>query len=390
MQVSKYNGPTPEAFRGFLAGVQDLTEYLVGNQGEKLQSAEEQLSKSLDLQPDYAPAKYFKAIVLTHGRKPDEAITLLEELSESNARFRAEVLYNLAFAYARTYKYEKLQLALDLLDRADRSAHRRFAGLSLGTRRLDLVLLIKAMKAWVMAVFGGRPYDHKADFEDRKLKYLPNAAEMASSVLDDPRLKSLKLDPRNAIEVEAHNAAGIAFMRMGQFGNLFDQLPKDKIRRSKVSNLKSLALFGKSPEGYWTSASQHFQSALEIHRGDVRVLDNLSTLNLIEACYALINDNKAKAREYSEEAKQRAQSSISNNRLDRFRHYNLAKALALLDDWDAAKNTLPEIKKVPGVLSDKRVDEFEEKVINPKDKRPILKEYFDVVPEDLTAEKLRN
>jgi len=40
-------------------------------------------------------------------------------------------------------------------------------------------------------------------------------------------------------------------------------------------------------------------------------------------------------------------------------------------------------------LTDDRIDEFEKKVIDPQDKRPILKEYFEV-PEKLTAEELRN
>lgn len=388
MQVSKYSGPTPEAFRGFLAGVQDLREYLAGNVGEKLQSAEDQLTESLKLFPDYAPAKYFKAIVLTHGRKANEAIELLEELKDSTARFKAEVLYNLAFAYARTYRYEKLEAALKLLDRADRLAHRRFAGLTLGTKRPDLVLLIKAMKAWVMAVFGGRPYDHKENFTERKLKYLPLAAEKALSVLHDARLKSLASDPRNAVTVEANNASGIAFMRMGQFGDLFQQVVMDKTR-SKFSAAKGSVFFGKSREEYWTLASQHFHSALEVHPGDVRVLDNVSTLNLIKASYEFINGDKAKAREFSKKAKEIAQTSISNNRFDRFRHYNLAKALALLDEWDAANETLPRIKEVAGVLSDAQVDKFQEKVITAQDKRPILKEYFEV-PEKLTAEELRN
>ena len=388
MQVSKYNGPTPEAFRGFLAGVQDLREYLARNAGEKLQSAEEQLTKSLQLSPDYAPAKYFKAIVLTHGREAAEAIKLLEELKDSNARFKPEVLYNLAFAYARTYEYDRLQEALKLLDRADRLAHRRFAGLSLGTKRPDLVLLIKAMKAWVMAVFAGRTYGHKENFTERKLTYLPLAVEKALSVLDEPRLKLMAPDSRNAIKVEANNAAGIAFMRMGQFGELFQQPMIDKAR-SKSSTAKSFTFFGKSRDEYWELASQRFDFALEVHPGDVRVLDNGSTLNLIKASYEFINGDKRKAREFSKTAKEKAETSISINTFDRFRHYNLAKALALLDDWKAARATLPEIKKVPGVLSNERVDEFEKTVIDPEDKRPILNEYFEV-PEKLTAEELRN
>ena len=44
---------------------------------------------------------------------------------------------------------------------------------------------------------------------------------------------------------------------------------------------------------------------------------------------------------------------------------------------------------VHGVLSDESVAEFSEKVIKPQDKRPILKQYFEIPPE-LTAEQLRD
>lgn len=390
MQISKYNGPTPEAFRGFLEGVQDLQDYLASNKGEKLQSAERQLTESLDLYPDFKPAKYYKAIVLTHGRKANEAISLLEELSESNALFKGEVLYNLAFAYARTYKYDLFKRALDLLDQSDRLAHRRFAGLSLGTKRLDLVFLIRAMKAWVMAVYAGRTYDHKEDFTERRLKYLPRSVSMALSVLSDPRLKSLASDTKSAIEIEANNAAGIAYMRMGQYADLFKNDTTTATFRLRFTGYRSFDSFGESPNQYWKLAGQHFNSALVLHPGDVRVLDNVSTLNLIQACHALIHGDKGAAREFSEAAKEIAKTSISNNRYDRFRHYNLARALALLNDWDAASQTLPDILSVPGVLSDERVAEFNEKVIKPKDKRPILKDYFDEIPQELTAEQLRD
>src|SRR5437870_8344784 len=52
---------------------------------------------------------------LTHARKADDAIGLLEGLRRDDPRFKAEVLYNLAFAYARKYKYDLFKRALELL-----------------------------------------------------------------------------------------------------------------------------------------------------------------------------------------------------------------------------------------------------------------------------------
>src|SRR5215213_1629628 len=100
MQLPEYKGPTPEAFRGFIDGVQSLRAYLETNNGEKLVKAEQQLSESLVADPYFIPAKYYKAIVLTHERRSNEAIPLLEQLREVDPPFKAEVLYNLAFAYS--------------------------------------------------------------------------------------------------------------------------------------------------------------------------------------------------------------------------------------------------------------------------------------------------
>jgi hypothetical protein len=45
--------------------------------------------------PDFAPAQYYKAVVLTHARKANDAVLLLEELAKREPPFKLEVLYNL-------------------------------------------------------------------------------------------------------------------------------------------------------------------------------------------------------------------------------------------------------------------------------------------------------
>src|SRR2546423_7266406 len=173
MQPSNHTSLRPEAFRGFLEGVQNLQNYLRTNQSSSLQAAEQQFDISLEFAPDFAPARYYKAIALTHARKADDAISLLEGLRRDDPRFKSEVLYNLAFAYARKYKDELFEKSLALLDEAYKSAHHTFLGVPVSAKRLDLVLLIKAMRAWVMAVFGGRPVGRKDDFPERRIKFLP-------------------------------------------------------------------------------------------------------------------------------------------------------------------------------------------------------------------------
>ena len=387
MPLAEYKGPTPEAFRGFIEGVQNLQDYLRTNSGEKLIEAEKQLDESLAADPDFIPAQYYKAIVLTHGRKSDDAIGLLVDLGQANPPFKAEVLYNLAFAYARKYEYEYFEKALKLLDDAYKLAHHRLAGWSIRAKRPDLVLLIKAMRAWVMAAFAGRTYGRKDDFEARQQEYLPGCILLTQSVLTDPRLESLAPETKRAIEVESHNAAGIAYMRMGQRSTLFTT-KGNKVRPASWLDFvidRSSELFGKSPEHYWKLAEQHYASALRVHPADVRVLDNISTLNLIQTCYALIHGNEETAGNFAKLAKNKATESISHNRNDRFRHYNLAKALALLDEWDAASQAVIDTRKEPGIVTDKQLDKFDE-AIRAKDKNFVIKQYYDIPKESASKQ----
>lgn len=334
MQLFEHKAPKAEAFRGFVEGVHNLQAYLRSNSGDRLSAAEDFFNQSLTADPDFAPAQYYQAIVLTHARKPDSAIRLLEPLSQREEGYRAEVLYNLAFAYAKKYKYEFFNRAIEILDEAYRNAEQQ--------KRSDLVLLVQALQAWTFAVFAGRDYKHPDDFQKRQQALLPGAINKATSVLGDRRLQQLSSETRVAIEVECHNAMGIAYMRMGQYSIRFER----------------------SSSEYWELAESHFGSALEKHPRDVRVLDNISTLKLIQGCDSIIEKQIDPAHGFFEAARQTAELSISYNRHDRFRHYNRSRACALLGQWEVAMVAANEILNEPGEVSEQQVQDLKYAIVN--------------------------
>ena len=53
----------------------------------QLAEADKCLSQAMDSDPDFLPAQYYKSIVLTHERKADAAIQLLEGLLKKESSF---------------------------------------------------------------------------------------------------------------------------------------------------------------------------------------------------------------------------------------------------------------------------------------------------------------
>jgi tetratricopeptide (TPR) repeat protein len=325
MNVLDYSPKDPRAFRGFVEGVQRLSAYLETNSGDELTEAEKYLTQAINSDPQFLPAQYYKSIVLTHARKSDDAIRLLEHLLDENAPFRTEILYNLAFAYAKKYKYESIAKSIDLVSKAKQSATTQ--------RRTDLVLLLSAIQAWIFAVFAGREYKHPDDFERRKREYLPQARKIADSVLRDRRLRKIPSETQAAVTIEAHNAAGIALMRTGQFSSLFPDL-KDSA---------------------WKMSLEHYLSALAIHPHDVRVLDNISTLKLIQASKAIRDGSIDHAKKFAADARDRAKQAISYNPNDRFRHYRLSQSQYLLGNLEGVHQAALRALDEPGEVSEDRI-----------------------------------
>jgi tetratricopeptide (TPR) repeat protein len=325
MSSLDYAPKNARAFRGFVEGVRKLNAYLEDNLSGQLTEADRYLSQAIDSDPGFLPAQYYKSIVLTHERKSEDAIRILEDLLGKNPPFRTEILYNLAFAYAKKYKYESLAKAIELISQALEGATAQ--------KRSDLLLLLTAIQAWIFAVFAGRDYKHPEDFDKRKVEYLPRAVSLANSVLSDPRVSELPPDTQSAVKVEAHNAAGIAFMRMGQFSSLF---PKER-------------------DSAWRLAYDHYLAALSVHPHDVRVLDNISTLRLLEASKAIRAGLKEDATHFTADARDRAAEAISLNEGDQFRHYRRAQAEYLLGHLDAAHEAARAALLHPGAVGEHKI-----------------------------------
>jgi tetratricopeptide (TPR) repeat protein len=325
MNSLDYTPKNARAFRGFVEGVRKLNAYLENNVGDKLVEADQYLTQAIDSDPEFLPAQYYKSIVLTHERKSDDAIRMLEHLLSKNPPFRTEVLYNLAFAYAKKYRYEPLTKSVELVTKALDAAKTQ--------KRTDLTLLLSAIQAWIFAVFAGRDYGHPDDFDKRRREYLPRTISIANSVLKDARLPELPIDTRAAITVEAHNAAGIAFMRIGQFSSLF---PEQR-------------------DSAWPLAFEHYLAALSVHPHDVRVLDNISTLRLLQASRAFRAGHAGEGKKLAAEARERAFEAISLNPGDQFRHYRRAQAEYFLGNLEAVHDATHKALEQHGQVDEQKI-----------------------------------
>ncbi|HEY5884295.1 MAG TPA: hypothetical protein VIT88_06375 [Pyrinomonadaceae bacterium] len=321
---------SPEAMRGFVEGVDNLNAYFRTNSGNRLTVAEEQLTQSLAADPDFAPAQYYKAIVLTHARKADYAVALLENLAGKKTSFEIEILYNLTFAYAKTYNHDNVAKALLVIDQAK--------GLAISQQQVDMELLIHAMKAFVMAVYGGLELRCLDNFDGRKQTYLPRAAELADWVLTNEKLKGVAPETAKTVKVEANNAAGIAYMYMGKFSELLK----------------------KETESCWQKSEGYYEAARRLHARDVRVLDNLATLYLMRASRAWRDQHREEeVKRQAEAANTLIMEALSYNPHDQFRHYLEARVFALLKDTKSALAAVRKMRHEPGVFKKERIDDLE-------------------------------
>lgn len=345
MLVNPYKIREPEAFRGFVEGVQNLQLYLRTNASAQLKDAEEQFDEALAVEPDFAAAQYYKAIALTHARRAEEAVEILENLNYENVPFKIEVLYNLAFAYGKIYDYNKVNLALQTIVQAE--------GLAKKQQRIDLRLLAAALRTWAMAVFGAYRFSGRdaKDFEQRKKRYLPAAVKLANAVLSDPALGSLPPETSLAVRVEANGAAGGALMYMGRYSATFP---------------------GKKTEVLWKSAESYYDAALGLHPRNVRVLDDKATLYLLRACRALDQKKPEDATSFALRAREIQERAISYHPHDRFRFYQLSQILAIMGKWDEAKVAADRIELEPGAAGLKAAGDALKPQIDARNIEPIL------------------
>ncbi len=114
---------------------------------------------------------------------------------------------------------------------------------------------------------------------------------------------------------------------------------------------------------------------LRIHPRDVRVLDNLSTLRLIQSAYLLIEGRNEESYRAADDARKVANEAISYNPRDRFRHYRLAQALGLLERWAEAADIAGTILQWDGAVSAEQVERLQV-AISERDPSIIAKEYL--------------
>jgi|GEM_PF-4403469 len=343
MIVTQHKTPGPEAFRGFVEGVQNLQEYLRTNASARLEDAEEQFNDSLAADPDFAPSQYYKAIALTHARRAEEAIQILKGINQDD--FKTEVLYNLAFAYTKTYTYENVELALEAITDSET--------LAIEEHRVDLRLLASALKAFVESVFGAFEFKHPDNFVIRQKKYLPEAMTLAESILSDPELEKLASETRLAVRVEANGAAGIASMYMGLYSANFEE----------------------STDDYWKRAQLYYEAALRLHPRNVRVLDDVATLRLMQAARATEENHLDEAKSFAKSARDTELQALSYHRHDRFRFYLLTYIYMLLGKWDDAGKAADHILKEPGFhFTEEQLKELKG-LIHSRNIRPILDRY---------------
>ena len=311
----------PEALRSFMEGLETFRQYVRTSSGEDLKRAASAFDDALRTDPSFLPARFHKAVVLTHERKHSEAIQLLEELSNLGLPFQAEISHQLAFALAKTYQLPAILRATEELDRAEVAAKRR--------KRNDLILLVQAARVYIHAILGGQRAGQPQDLEDRARTFLPMAIREGEELLRDRRLRRLDHATLEAALVEVHNGLGIAYMRMG----------------------RNIHLFNMNRQDLWDKAKHHFSICLSYQPSDHAVLQNLGTLRLIQGHALLKQGQDREAMEHYRIARDFFSRSVRVNPYDQFPHYRLSQIAALFREWDQAKASLVEARRQRGAVS---------------------------------------
>jgi len=198
-------------------------------------------------------------------------------------------------------------------------------------------LLIDAMKAWLMAVYGGLELRKADNFDWRKEKFLPESAKRADSALKNEKLKDVAPETARTVRVESNNAAGIAFMYMGKYASLL----------------------GKETESCWKTSEEYYQAARRLHPQDVRVLDNLATLLLMRASLAWRDNQLKEIENHGRAAEKLILEALAYNTHDQFRHRLHARACALLLDKEGALAAVKQMRYEPGVFKPEDIDALE-------------------------------
>jgi tetratricopeptide (TPR) repeat protein len=324
-----HQGPptlSPEAFRWFVEGLERFQDYGRTDSGTDLNRAAKAFDEALTADPNFDPARFHKALVLTDQRKADEAIRILEDLNRPDVPYQIEVCYSLAYAYSRKYELASFRLADQRLEQAETLGKNR--------GRRDVVLLARALRVFLYALFGGQMAGNRESFETRKRKYLPLAVEEGEKLLQDRELSTLDDAKRRAVLLEVHNGLGIAYMRMG----------------------RSSVLFSQREDELWGEAEKHYNACLSMQPRSANVLSNLGTLRLLQGHSLYKADDRAGAEELYRGAQFLYRKVLDINPFDRFYHYRLSQLSVLLGNWEEAARFFESGQAQPGAVAEQRFE----------------------------------
>ncbi len=306
------NEPLPtrnaEALRSFVKGQDSFQAYWASRAIDDLKHARDHFGQAEQSDPNFALATFYAAVADNELREHDSAITRLNSLAQRRVEFLPETYLHLAYAHTKKYTdddYTKAEGALELSEREARARH-----------QLKIIPVLQSYRVFLYSVIGGR--SKRAD----RGRYLEEAIQQGEALLADPALT--RLESRDVVLLELHNALGIAYMRRGEAM----QSLEDKRR-------------------FWAHADAEYRNALQINPNVVRVLHNVGTLRKLQADLVRAMDAKAAAA-LDREALSIFLRSLAVNPHDQFPHYRAAVLSARLEDWNAANRYYASGQQVPG------------------------------------------
>jgi tetratricopeptide (TPR) repeat protein len=157
------------------------------------------------------------------------------------------------------------------------------------------VPVVQSYRVFLYSLVGGRSK------RSNRAKYSEDAISQGERLLTDPAVA--RLEGRDAVLLEVHNALGIAYTRRGQASEDPDQRQR-----------------------FWDQALSHYESALQINPNVVRVLHNIGTLRMLQA-ESLGTSNIDASTELDSQALELFRRSLVINERDQFPHYRAAVCL---------------------------------------------------------------
>jgi hypothetical protein len=301
-----------EAFSSFVQGRALFQAYLDSGNGEELQQARDRFSIATARDPTFDIARLYLAVSETELREPDAAISNLQKLVKKK-RYEPEAHVQLAYAHIKRYQDDSYKRAEAELDNAETAAN--------SENRKDLIALIHGYRVFLLAVRGA--YEGK-DVEKKK-RYLNDAINLGKGMLDRGANKIVPPDEQLALQFEANNAVGIAYMFL------------ERLSPSKPYS-----------DSNFEQSERHLRAALALRPNSVRALQNMARLRMFQA--DRLREEHKKYGEFYEAAKKLVQKSLDLNSFDQYPHYQMALLSARTEDWENAHKFVEAGRKQKGAV----------------------------------------